>query len=215
MAWNLDFISRDDFKQHVVECLLHKYAREEKTLDVTMAEELDPIKLLFDQGVYGLSWAEAVSRAVAYERDRREDDFNYFHKYIFAYIPHCTVLETGWDVMVELPDETEIAPETTVRRLYAVIKGDDDTLDDASAEALYRQMAAQVEKEGEAACLLVEVAPHMSQNVPWTVDGEVEANPRVRRVSIDRFYALVTGDRESYPKVVQALPEILEEVLRK
>jgi hypothetical protein len=40
------------------------------------------------------------------------------------------------------------------------------------------------------------------------------ANERIRRVSIDKFYEIVTGDVLAFKKLCQALPTIIEDVVQ-
>lgn len=50
MAWNLDFISQDNFKQHVQATIL-KYGEKLESFDLKRFNTniIDPIKLIFDK----------------------------------------------------------------------------------------------------------------------------------------------------------------------
>jgi hypothetical protein len=54
-----------------------------------------------------------------------------------------------------------------------------------------------------------------SQNIEWQVrmDGELMSDSRIRRVSIDKFYEVVTGDAYAFQKLCHVLPKIIEDVL--
>lgn len=59
----------------------------------------------------------------------------------------------------------------------------------------------QLLEDDDCACFLVEAVARKSQNVKWaaSVDGKAVSHKRIRRVSMDKFYAVVTGidDAES------------------
>lgn len=62
---------------------------------------------------------------------------------------------------------------------------------------------------------MVEAIAKHSQNVKWTtkVDGKNVQHRRIRRVSMDQFYAVVTGDENAFYKMCMALPEVINEVV--
>ena len=63
--------------------------------------------------------------------------------------------------------------------------------------------------------MLVEVIAKKSQNTVWRVrlDGEDMSDERIRRVSIDKFYELVTGDRRAFRKMCENLPLAIEDIV--
>lgn len=67
-------------------------------------------------------------------------------------------------------------------------------------------------------CLfLVEAIAQKSQNIIWnpTVDGRKISHKRIRRVSLDQFYALVTGEKDAFYQMCMVLPEVIESVVVK
>jgi hypothetical protein len=64
-------------------------------------------------------------------------------------------------------------------------------------------------------CYLVEVISKNSQNIEWKVslDGESTSNENIRRVSIDKFYELVTGEKNAFKQLVEVLPKVIDDVL--
>jgi len=55
-----------------------------------------------------------------------------------------------------------------------------------------------------------------SQNIMWKVslDGETTSNENIRRVSIDNFYEIVTGEKEAFKQLVETLPKVMDDVLK-
>lgn len=54
---------------------------------------------------------------------------------------------------------------------------------------------------------MVEVIAQKSQNIKWetSVDGNKVSHRRIRRVSMDQFYALVTGEEDAFYQLCMAL----------
>jgi hypothetical protein len=77
-------------------------------------------------------------------------------------------------------------------------------------------MQNQLLKNQSSVCMLVEVIAKKSQNIPWvvSVNGKSMKNKNIRRVSIDKFYELVTGDELAFKKLCQQLPVIIEDAVR-
>ena len=54
-------------------------------------------------------------------------------------------------------------------------------------------------------CALVEIIAKKSQNIPWVIKlDEVKQLPnnQLRRISIDKFYEIVTGDKNAFKKAL-------------
>ena len=76
-------------------------------------------------------------------------------------------------------------------------------------------MQSQLLDDDDCACLLVEAIAKRSQNIKWTtkVDGKNVQHRRIRRVSMDQFYAIVTGDENAFYKMCMALPKVIDTVV--
>jgi len=106
MSWNLDFISEEDFKNHVRATIM-KYGEKLESYDLKRFNSnlIDPIKLIFDKSVYRTSWEEIVNNEIFRQRDKsNNNDIGYFHQNIFSYFKGCEVPQAGWDVIYRNPD---------------------------------------------------------------------------------------------------------------
>lgn len=76
-------------------------------------------------------------------------------------------------------------------------------------------MQGQLLRDDDCACFLVEAIAKRSQNIAWTasVDGIRQKHRRIRRVSMDKFYEIVTGDSDAFYKMCMVLPDIVEEIV--
>ena len=77
------------------------------------------------------------------------------------------------------------------------------------------KMQNQLLEEDDCACFLVEAIAKQSQNIEWktTIDKRRVAHARIRRVSIDKFYEIVTGRHDAFLQICLALPRVVQDVL--
>jgi len=63
--------------------------------------------------------------------------------------------------------------------------------------------------------MLVETIAKKSQKIKWavTIDGKSYSHNRILRVSMDKFYEIVFGDKLAFAKLCKALPIILDDVI--
>jgi hypothetical protein len=94
------------------------------------------------------------------------------------------------------------------------MKNKHNTMNSSSAERTYKKMQQQLCNDDDCACYLVEAIANDSQNIVWetTVDKKKVHHKRIRRVSIDQFYNIVTGQSDAFYKVCMKLPEIIAKV---
>ena len=75
MEWSLDFISEEDFKNHVRATIM-KYGEKLESYDLKRFNSnlIDPIKLIFDKSVYRTSWEEIVNNEIFRQRDKSNNN---------------------------------------------------------------------------------------------------------------------------------------------
>ena len=103
MAWNLSFITEEDFTNHV-KATIDKYGEKLESFDIVRFNKniIDPIKMIFDKTVYQSTWGEIVSNEIFRQRDKaNNNDIGYFHQGIFQYIADCHVPDNGKICFVE------------------------------------------------------------------------------------------------------------------
>lgn len=221
MEWKLSFISKEDFTEHV-KATIEKYGEKLESFDVKRFNKniIDPIKLIFDKTVYRSTWDQIVSNEIFRQRDKsNNNDIGYFHQRIFQYIANCHVpdngKEGGWDVIYKNAKGVTLPDGDVVHNVYVEMKNKHNTMNSASAGKTYIKMQNQLLKDDDCACFLVEAIAQKSQNIKWetTVDKNKVSHRRIRRVSLDQFYALVTGEEDAFYQICMVLPEIIEEVV--
>lgn len=77
-------------------------------------------------------------------------------------------------------------------------------------------MQGKLLQDDEATCYLVEVISKHSRDDAWRIslDGKPHGHKKIRRMSMDKFYALVFGEENAFFKLCKVLPEIIEDVVK-
>ena len=219
--WPLTFITEEDFESHV-KATIEKYGEKLDSFDLKRFNKniIDPIKLIFDKTVYRSTWEEIVSNEIFRQRDKsNNNDIGYFHQRIFQYIANCEVPPNGesggWDAIFRNPDGVVIPDAGKVSTVYVEMKNKHNTMNSASAGKTYIKMQSQLLDDDDCACFLVEAIAQRSQNIKWetTVDQKRVSHRRIRRVSLDQFYALVTGEQDAFYQMCMILPEVISDVV--
>ncbi len=220
--WNLTFISERDFTKHV-EATIERYGDKLESFDLERFNKniIDPIKLIFDKTVYQSTWEEIISNEIFRQRDKsNNNDIGYFHQRIFQYIKNCHVppngREGGWDVIYRNRDGIPIPGAQNVHTVYVEMKNKHNTMNSASAGKTFIKMQNQLLNDDDCACFLVETIAQRSQNIKWetTVDKKKVSHKLIRRVSIDQFYALVTGQEDAFYQICMVLPSVIENAVK-
>lgn len=215
--WDLTFISEQDFIEHV-QLTIRQYGEKLVSYDLKRFNSniVDPIKLIFDKTVYRYSWEEIIKNEIYRQRDKsNNNDIGYFHQRVFQYIAGCVIPPTGWDVVFKNNGGIILPDGDKVSTVYVEMKNKHNTMNSASSGKTYIKMQGQLLSNDDCACLLVEVIAKKSQNITWvvSVDGTKQKHRRIRRVSMDEFYKIITGQDDAFYKICMALPSVIEKVV--
>ncbi|MDR1821387.1 MAG: Eco47II family restriction endonuclease [Oscillospiraceae bacterium] len=219
MSWDLMFISEHDFIKHV-QLTIQQYGDKLAAFDLRKFNSniVDPIKLIFDKTVYRYSWDEIIKNEIFRQRDKsNNNDIGYFHQRLFQYVAGCTVPLAGWDVIFTNENGVLLPDGDKVKTVYVEMKNKHNTMNSASSGKTYMKMQGQLLSDDDCACLLVEAIAKKSQNITWmvSVDGTKQKHRRIRRVSMDEFYKLVTGQDDAFYQMCMILPSVIENVVEK
>jgi hypothetical protein len=201
--YNLKFISDQDIFNHVKETVeKYRFAIDLKKFNKNL---IDPIKLTFDSKVYGKSYEEIVESEIIRQIDKSNTNhIGYFHQNIFKYINNAwEVPDQGFDLI----NQSE--------HIFVEMKNKHNTMNAASSQKTYMKMQNMLIQNSKNRCLLVEIIAKKSQDIPWKISLDENAfeHEFIRRISIDKFYEMVTGDVNAFKKLCEALPVILDEVI--
>lgn len=221
MSWDIDFISHDDLKHHVAETIRH-YGDKLESYDIKKFNSnlIDPVKMIFDKAVYDEDWKTLISNEIFRQRDKtNNNEIGYFHQRLFSYLKGCHVPpngeDGGWDVIYDVPSGYKIPEGDIVHKIFVEMKNKHNTMNSAAAGKTYIKMQNQLLIDDDCVCFLVEAIAMRSQNIIWqtTVDKKKVSHRRIRRVSIDKFYSIVTGESDAFYQICMALPDVVNEVL--
>lgn len=201
--YNLGFISDEDIYAHV-KATVESYRRE-ITLSQFNENIVDPIKLTFDSKVYGKTIQQAIEDECFRQIDKSNSNrIGYFHQNLFRHAGNGWVVPSqGFDV------------ENDSLHIYVELKNKHNTMNSASSQKTYMKMQAKLLDDDQATCYLVEVISTKSKDDTWriTLDKRPRSHNRIRRMSMDKFYELVFGDRLAFYKLCMALPAIIGDVV--
>lgn len=203
-SYNLGFIRDDDLLLHVKQTIeQYRFA-----IDLTGFNKnlIDPIKLTFDAKVYNKSIEAVIDAEISRQIDKSNNNtIGYFHQNLFHYIGKDWVVpKEGYDIV------------NHAQSIFVEMKNKHNTMNASSSQKTYIRMQSTIHQLPEATCLLVEVIAKASQDKPWSIslDKQSIVHPRIRRMSIDRFYALVTGRQDAFKALCEALPRVIDDALQ-
>lgn len=216
--WNIDFISCADFTTHVRNTI-KKFGDKIQPYDIKRLNKniIDPIKLIFDKNVYGVSWKDVIDDEMARQRDKsNNNEIGYFHQRFFQYVKGCRVPDAGWDVIYENPNGIQLPGGDIVHTIYVEMKNKHNTMNSSAASNTYIKMQNQILRNDDCACFLVEAIAKRSQDIIWnpTVGGSKVSHKKIRRVSIDQFYSIVTDEVDAFLQICLVLPSVIKEVVQ-
>ena len=201
--YGLSFISDEDLYNHTKETV-EKY-RFQVDLAKFNKNLIDPIKLTFDSKVYDKDIKSVIESEIVRQMDKSNTNhIGYFHQNIFKYIGDgWSVPEKGYDIV------------NLDKHYYVEMKNKHNTMNSSSSQKTYMRMQNTLLKDPDATCMLVEVIARNSQNIIWNVslDGNPVSNKKIRRVSIDKFYELVTGKKTAFKELCEQLPKVIEDIV--
>ncbi len=209
--YGITFIDQNDFEKHVAKTI-SSYNETLKSIDLVKFNSniIDPIKLTFDKNLFKKSIEEIIETEISRQRDKTNtNSIGYFHQYMFKYIDKCEVPAHGFDVIYTGDDG---------KKLYVELKNKYNTMNDSAqkdtAQKLYNQLLLDPDCIG---CYLVEVIAPTSRNIEWHKtlrDGTVVKSPKIRRVSIDIFYEIVTGQKDAFYQICKQLPKTIDKLVK-
>ena len=150
--WNIDFISREDFKTHISNTI-KTYDNTLKSIDLASFNSniIDSIKLTFDSKVYRKNIEEVIENEIVRQRDKTNTNaIGYFHQNMFKYISNCEVPEVGFDVIYTKNDG---------HKVYVEMKNKHNTMNSSSSQKTYLKMSTHLLNEPNSDCCCVVIVP--------------------------------------------------------
>lgn len=202
--WDMDFIKQDDFVNHVKGILNKMYEKKNiGKLSEFNKNLIDPIKLTFDTFTNQLTKKTLIISEIDRQVDKSITNYiGEFHQNIFKYIDGWIVPKAGFDM------------ENKDMNIYVELKNKHNTMNSASSQKTYINLQQKILEDSKATCMLVEIIAKKSQNIEWNIklDGKNYSHDKIRRVSIDNFYEIATGDERAFSKICSWLPIVIKKI---
>ena len=143
-----------------------------------------------------------VNNEIFRQRDKsNNNDIGYFHQNIFFLFSKAAKSRRQAGMLFyRNPDGIQMPDGDIVHTIYVEMKNKHNTMNSASSAKTYIKMQGQILEDDDCACLLVEAIAKKSQNIKWStkVDGKNVQHRLIRRVSMDQFYAILTGEEDAF-----------------
>lgn len=194
----LSFMS-DEHLHKCIENLYNAYMNNKKdfTLEELYKNKLDPIKTFFDMQFNHLTLSEFIDN----EAQRKKDKSVNNHIGIF----HQELLDglNGF----EAPKNSGYDVRKLDNTIFGELKNKHNTMNSSSSEATFKKLEKLADDNTKAICYLIEVVAKESQCIPWkpTCSGKTYEHDRVKRISIDKFYELATGQANAFKELCCAI----------
>jgi type II restriction enzyme len=82
---------------------------------------------------------------------------------------------------------------------------------------MQNQLLTNSNEEAQCICALVEVISKVAGNRPWelSIDNQKMKIDKIRRISIDCFYEMVTGKKDAFYQICKQLPVTIDKLISK
>ena len=199
--------------QHLFDCIykLYKsYMRDKRDLNLKdlYKNKLDPIKAYFDMEFNEINLEKFIDIEAKRKADKNiNNHIGDFHQNLLDGLEGFEAPQhAGYDV--KKLDNT----------IFGELKNKHNTMNSSSTESTFQKLERYAAKYPQSTCYLIEVVASQSQNILWstTCSGTYYSHPRIRRISIDKFYELATGRPNAFKELCDAIrlatPKVIEYV---
>ena len=205
----LDFITNDRMS-YLIKELIHNSMKKNFEIENNMKKNvMDPFSAMFECLIFGLGYDEWVRKEKTRQVQKTmQNMIGEFHQKVLGSIP-------GW---VDLGTGNVIDLENKERKIIAEIKNKHNTTKGDQKKNIYEnfEKLLSVKYKGYTA-FYVEIIPnkHEGYDEPFTpsdntVSLKKHENPRIRKISGQKFYELVTGNPLALRNLYETIPKLSE-----
>ena len=203
----VSFISDEDLLRCIKE-LHQSYERCKKnsTVDKFYSNKVDPIKFQFDMAFNEIDEESYIKSEIARQDDKTiSNAIGVFQQSLLGCIDGINDLGVGQGCDIS----------NTAGTIFAEVKNKHNTMNSSSAEATFQKLQAVADKNPNATCYLVQIIAKNSIDELWegSFNHKYYSHPRVRIISGDKFYALLTGIPDAFKQLCDAIPRATRDYL--
>lgn len=203
----VDFIS----DEHLLSCIKELHASYIKAkADISQKKfyknKIDVFKLIFDEHFNSSSTDSVIENEIIRQVDKSYGGaIGSFHENILGGVKDYEVGNlSGYDI--KKSDNT----------LFADIKNKHNTMNSPAMEGLYIKLKKFADEHKSAKCYWVQILATDSFETNWEgdINGKEYRHSRVFKISGDKFYELLTGDKNSLFNLYKALPKAITDFFK-
>ena len=192
--------------KHVTDFYLDDY---QKTPIVVLKEsrnDIDTIKTIFDITVKQIGFDGWANKEMERQQDKTiNNKIGEFHQELLGKVD-------GW-VDLGIGDETEIDLKKEDDTVFIELKNKHNTMNSSSKKIYREKLENVIEMYPDATAYWAYIISrkHKSENLAWKYQGREDE--RIRRISGDLLYEMITGDPDALEKVYEAIPKAIADLL--
>lgn len=204
----LTFIS----DEHLLNCISNLYnsyveAKSNISKQKFYKNKVDTVKLMFDAKFNSMNEKALIQSEIARQTDKTINNaIGIFHEEVLGGIEGYERGKLdGYDI--KALDNT----------LFADIKNKHNTMNSSSAEALYQKLEKFADNYPKSKCYCVQIWAKKSFCEPWNgiINGSHYNHERLFKISGDKFYELLSGQKDALYQLYNVLPKAIDEFLHK
>lgn len=196
--------------EHFLKCIKNLHdsyllAKKDITKKKFYKNKVDTFKLTFDSNFSNIDEESLIQAEILRQIDKSiNNSIGTFHEQILGGIDgYETGKLSGYDIKAN--DNT----------LFADIKNKHNTMNSSSAEALFQKLARYADDNKKATCYWVQILAKNSINELWKgiINNKEYSHSRVYKISGDKFYELLSGEKDAFFQLYKALPIAIKDYL--
>ncbi len=206
----IDFVSDKDFLECVKKVVEAYQSLDENVTPTSILKEskntIDEFKTIFDVCVNQISFDEWLKFELTRQQDKTiNNKIGEFHQELLGKVE-------GW-VDLGIGDETEIDLKKEDNTVFIELKNKYNTMNSSSEKTCREKLEKVIEKYPDATAYWAYVISknYKSEDRIWKY--QQREDERIRRISGDRLYTMVTGDTKALEKTFNAIPKAIVEIL--
>lgn len=197
--------------EHLLMCIknLHEAylrAKNNVTKESFYKNKIDTIKLTFDSKFNSILEDDLIHSEIFRQMDKSiNNSIGTFHEQILGGINGFEMGNlSGFDIKAK--DNT----------LFADIKNKHNTMNSSSAESLFKKLANYADNYKSSKCYWVQILAKSSFEELWKgdINGKEYSHSRVYKISGDRFYALLSGEKDALFQLYKNIPKAIEDYMK-
>lgn len=204
------FVSDKEFLECVSHVVDFYFQNNEDNSPISVLKEskndIDAIKTIFDISVKQIGFDGWANKEIERQQDKTiNNKIGEFHQELLGKVE-------GW-VDLGVGDSTEIDLKKEDNSIFVEIKNKHNTLNSSSMKICRQKLENVIEEYPDSTAYWAYIIgkKYKSENRVWKYQGR--ENEKIRRISGDYLYKIVTGNSSSLEKVYEAIPNAVVDLL--